>query len=237
MKEVKIGGTVLGDGSVKICVPVCPRDKLELASELEFAVGSGCDIVEWRGDYWAEKRKKPFGAIKKRLGEKPLLFAYRTSKEGGLGTDDDREYYAENKNAIKSKRVDAVDLEFSKPAWVIDGLMALAKRNNVKVMLSRHLTEGFITKDEMTASLILMQNKGCHLTKLALYARDEDHAREIIGAASEMHEKYAKAPFITVGMGEAGKITRYAKPFYGSSMTYAKGLNETAPGQLPVSEL
>ena len=226
---------------VKICIPVSAKNREGLSEELEYIRDKDCHIVEWRFDYWEENNKPApadlLGRIKGKSGSKLLLFTYRTKAEGGFASEDETLYYNVNMNAIKSGYVDILDIEFEKRQPLIERLLAAAAENRVKTMLSKHLHEVNINKDELVGILRKMQDIGGDTIKLAVSVSDEKDARELMSAAKEMYEKYAKVPIVTIGMGEAGKITRLTEPFYGSSITFIRGLRETAAGQLSYEEL
>ena len=236
MEEVKIGSVALGGTDVKVCVPLAPRGSSELFAELDFAGGAACDIAEWRADFWEEEAWR-LELIKEGLMGKPLVFTYRTKKEGGLGVDDDEAYRLVYKRAILSGLVEAADIEFTKPDAIKREIIRAARENGVIVILSLHVFCGEVKREELIERLVTMQEAGGDIVKLAVLVRGENEAQEVISAGKEMYEKYAKRPFITVGMGEAGRITRKKSPFYGSAVTYALGLSGTGPGQMPVSEL
>jgi len=68
-------------------------------------------------------------------------------------------------------------------------------------------------------------------------ARSEEDVLVLLKATLAMSKKYADRPFTTVAMGETGVISRMCGGVFGSSMTYAKGREALAPGQLSVQEL
>lgn len=242
MKRVKIGNIKIGDGDVKICVSISPTNKSELIEELYYATNSGCDIIEFRYDFWCDESYNVIADensyFKKNLPQsKPLLFTYRTKFEGGSGSDEHDVYEAINTQAILSGNVDIVDIEFTKPPTLIQKLIDKAHEHGVTTLVSKHYFEKNLSETEILEELLKMQETGADIIKLAVAAYDEQDAKNVINAAKEMYEKYAKVPIITIGMGEHGKITRHIKPFYGSSMTYAKGMKATASGQMSVAEL
>ena len=240
MRQIKIKDTIIGDEKVKICMPVSPRDFSELEAEFEHAFNSPCDVVELRFDYLAElicKIGGIFNTQSKVKSDKLILFTYRTQAEGGLGTDNDDKYYTINEQAILSGQIDILDVEFTKDKSLVERIIKLAHENDVKVIISKHYFEKSLSQDEQIEMLIKMQATGADIVKLATTVFDKKGAQDVISAAKEMYENHAKVPFITIGMGEFGKITRFIEPFYGSAMTYAKGLKSTAPGQMSILEL
>jgi 3-dehydroquinate dehydratase-1 len=251
LKQIKIKDTIIGDGKVKICVPVSGESLSEFDTELGYASDSPCDIIELRYDYLtdadlatisttessANSISNLLGGSIKNLQGKLILFTYRTKQEGGFGADDDDEYYKINEKAIASGQIDMIDIEFTKKVELVKRLIALAYENDVKVIVSKHYFKKSLSKDEQIEMLKKMQETGADIVKLAVSVYDEAGAHDVISAAKEMYEKHAKIPFITIGMGEHGKITRHIEPFYGSAITFARGQKATAPGQLSVSEL
>jgi len=225
---------------VKICMPISAEKYAGIAEELYYINSKACDIVEWRYDYLKDDENKPLAdlisEVKSKLNNKPLLFTYRTLAEGGFAADDVDNYYGINMSAIRSGRLDIVDIECGKEQKLPEDILAIAHEKDVKVMISKHLFDVALKKDEIIEMLCRMQETGGDIVKLAVSVSDAQGAQDVMGAAKEMFEKYAKVPIVTIGMGEAGKITRYPEPFYGSSITYVRGFRETAPSQLSIEE-
>ena len=241
MIRVKLAGTIIGDGKVKICIPISAQNDAELAEELEYIAASPCDIAEVRFDYWQGKAGPSHEGIlenvKRKLGKTPLLFTYRTSIEGGLGTNSRDDYYSINAASIRSGHIDLIDIEFAKEPELVVALIEMARKSDIKVIVSKHFFGKSLSKDEIIETLCKMQNKDADIIKLAVSVYDDKGARDVISAAKEMYEKYAKIPLVTIGMGEHGKVTRRIEPFYGSAITYARGIRATAPGQLDWRQL
>jgi len=168
--------------------------------------------------------------------EKLILFTYRTAAEGGQGNDGEELYEEINRGAILSGYIDIIDIEFTKKPELIKRLINVAHKNGVKTIVSKHFFDKSLAKEEIAELLVKIQETGADIAKVAVSVKSAKEAEDVISAAKEMHDKL-KIPFITVGMGEFGEITRHTKPFYGSSITYAKGMRSTAPGQLDVSDI
>lgn len=88
MKTVTIKNVTLGSGAPKICVPMVGKTVAELLEEANNLVELDLDIVEWRVDFFEEVEKlaevKKIGVkIREILKETPILFTFRTKKEGG----------------------------------------------------------------------------------------------------------------------------------------------------------
>ena len=87
-QEVHIRNLHIGNGRSCICVPITARDLQELDISLDALEGHAGDMVEWRADFFEEIPDRETLAdllkrIRRRIGARPLLFTYRTRKEGG----------------------------------------------------------------------------------------------------------------------------------------------------------
>ena len=87
-KAVKIRDIILGEGIPKICVPIVGTTKEELVEEVEALKGISLDVVEWRVDFYEnvediEKVKEVLADLRKLLLNTPILFTFRSAKEGG----------------------------------------------------------------------------------------------------------------------------------------------------------
>ena len=88
MDPVIVRNLKIGEGIPKICVPIVGKTQGEIIEAGENICAVGADIVEWRADWYedvfdldkAEETAKELRAV---LGGLPLLFTFRTSKEGG----------------------------------------------------------------------------------------------------------------------------------------------------------
>nr|MDK7249143.1 type I 3-dehydroquinate dehydratase [Corynebacterium amycolatum] len=77
---------------------------------------AGADIIEWRVDHFAQVREMAqvmaaLAEIRGALKALPLLFTFRSAKEGGEQAISTEAYIALNRAAIDSGLVDMIDLE------------------------------------------------------------------------------------------------------------------------------
>jgi 3-dehydroquinate dehydratase-1 len=59
----------------------------------------------------------------------------------------------------------------------------------------------------------------------------------LLSATSRARNGKVQIPIVTIAMGVRGKITRIAGGLFGSDITFAVGMESSAPGQLPIAEL
>ena len=88
MKTVEIKDVKIGEGIPKICIPLTGKTREEIIKEAEIVKNMEPDLVEWRADCYeeganSEKRLEMLKTIHDRLDKIPLLFTFRTDKEGG----------------------------------------------------------------------------------------------------------------------------------------------------------
>jgi len=243
MKEVAIKGVTIGDGTVKICIPLSGADEKGLLCDIEYVRGKPCDLIEWRADFWDEACDKDrltamMKTIKRELSDKVFLFTYRTQEEGGSGNPALSDYMEICKYVIDSGLPDIIDVEYRKAKDFNFPILEEAHDHGIKVLTSYHrFDEPTPDLDTMIKILREQQQFGADIAKLAVMAQNDMESNRIIEASREMYGKHAKIPFILIGMGQFGSVTRAIKPFHGSSVTFARGREATAPGQLSIEDL
>ena len=88
MKNVIIKQTVLGQGMPKICAPLVEKDYESLIHQAESFTEQPVDVAEWRAD-WFDSILEPdildqvLPGLESALKDIPLLFTFRTQREGG----------------------------------------------------------------------------------------------------------------------------------------------------------
>lgn len=142
-KIVKVRDVRIGEGIPKICVPIVGRTKEELLEEVNSLKNISLDVVEWRVDFYEnveeiEKVKEVLVAIRKLLLNTPILFTFRSKKEGGE-KEVSVEYYAQlNKEIVATSLVDLVDVELFTGDEIVKDIVASAQASGVKVVMSNH---------------------------------------------------------------------------------------------------
>ena len=116
MNTVKVRNIEIGAGIPKICVPIVGVTREEILAAAENIKSTKADVVEWRVDWYEDifdftKTEATMQALREVLGEMPILFTFRTSKEGGEKAIETEAYVELNQNAAKTGLVDLVDVE------------------------------------------------------------------------------------------------------------------------------
>ena len=240
MKTVKVKNVVFNEGAPKICVPLVGKTEKEILDEVAFLSDIDFDVIEFRVDHYenVEDFAKVTELLKKisEKSEKPLLFTFRTKKEGGVHEMAEEKYFALNLAAIESGLIDLVDVELFSTPEEISRLIKAAKKKNVKIVMSNHDFDKTPSKDELVSRLVKMQDYGADITKVAVMPRTEEDVLTLLGATLEMKKAMGDRPCITMSMAKLGVISRLSGELFGSCMTFAAARQVSAPGQISVKD-
>lgn len=241
-RTIKVKNITIGEGSPKICVPMVGKTVEQLVQEARLLRTIDLDIIEWRVDFFEEVEKvsKVLGAlteIRAILSEIPLVFTFRTAKEGGEKQLRQEEYKALYKAVLAARMVDIIDLELFTSEEDVKELIELAHSQQVYVIVSNHDFQKTPSKDEIISRLRKAQEIGGDLPKIAVMPNSPEDVLTLLAATLEMNEKYADRPIITMSMAGKGMISRLAGEVFGSALTFGAAKKTSAPGQLPVAQL
>lgn len=241
VKTVQVKDVVFNEGRPKICVPLVGKTKQEIIAEVKMLENVAFDLAELRIDFFeGVEQLDQVGDLLAEISKiykKPLLFTFRSKKEGGERELSLERYFALNRFAIRSGLVDMVDLElFSSEAEAIK-VIAEAKEKSVKVVLSSHDFFRTPPKEEIVARLVKMQELGADITKIAVMPQSEEDVLTLLAATLEMKKTKADRPCVTMSMGKYGVISRLAGELFGSCLTFAAAKEVSAPGQVSVRDV
>ena len=237
MKTVKVRNLVLGDGVPKICVPVIAHTYSELERSLEVVARSSFDLAEFRADFYFEEEDRALSRIREAAGDRPVLYTLRTMEEGGEIEISDSLYQERILRAAQT--ADLVDIQLERLHVQHDNrqlhshLPAMVHEVGTKVLLSWHSFDRTPKKEEIVEKLCAMQQEGCDIAKIAVMPLTRQDVFELMEASVEMLEQKAECPFITMSMGNLGKVTRAACAFTGSCISFGTAGQMSAPGQIP----
>ena len=242
MNPVIVRNVKIGEGIPKICVPIVGRTREEIIDEAKEILRLPIDLVEWRADWFEsvfdlEQVKHVLDSLREVLGETPILFTFRTAKEGGERAIDDVAYIALNKVAAESGKVDLLDVELFTGDAVVEEILNIAHKNQVKVIASNHDFEKTPKKEELISRLQKMQEMGADILKIAVMPKSSKDVLTLLTATEEMNKSYAEKPIVTMSMSEKGLISRVAGETFGSAITFGAAGKASAPGQIPAEKL
>ncbi len=242
MDSVIIRKTEIGSGVPKICVPIVGRTEDDIIEGAKALKTVPKDLAEWRADWYEdvfreEKVKAVLGRLREILGETPLLFTFRTAKEGGEKAITEKDYLSLNQMAIESGKVDLVDVEIFRDKETVKNIISCARKNMVKVIASNHDFQKTPPKEEIIRRLRYMQDAGADILKIAVMPQKKSDVAVLLSATEEMTAYYAKKPVVTMAMSGLGVISRLTGEFFGSAITFGSARKASAPGQIPAEHL
>lgn len=242
MNPVMVRNVRIGEGIPKICVPIVGVTKEDIIQEAKSFETIPVDVVEWRADWFEhvfdmEKVKDVLGELRAALKDVPLLFTFRTSKEGGEKAIEPGAYAALNKAAAETGCVDLVDVEAFTGDEVVREIIEAAHKAGVKVVGSNHDFHKTPTQEEIVGRLRKMQELGADIPKIAVMPQDKRDVLTLLLATEEMTREYADRPIITMSMAGTGVISRLCGEVFGSALTFGAAKKASAPGQMGVRDL
>ena len=239
---VEVRGVKIGEGVPKICVPIVGVTREEILAAAETIKSTKADVVEWRVDWYEDifdfaKTEETMKALREVLGETPILFTFRTSKEGGEKSIETETYVELNQNAAKTGLVDLVDVEAFTGDDAVKAVVETAHANGVKVIASNHDFHKTPAKEEIVFRLRKMQELGADIPKIAVMPQNKKDVLTLLAATEEMVSEYADRPIITMSMAGTGLISRLCGEVFGSALTFGAVGKASAPGQMNAADL
>lgn len=219
----------------RICIPVMGKDKTEvLAQAIEVKVQKP-DIIEWRMDYLdSNDYVQVLEGLHNVLADIPLIVTFRTKAEGGEKEISYNEYSEINVDIAKigkANNVEFIDIEAYRIGEESKKLISEIQSYGVKVIGSNHNFEKTPKTSAMTNILCTISELGADVSKMAVMPRRSYDITRLI-RASRQARKLMDKPIITMAMGEMGSLTRVCTYLTGSIITFAAGVNASAPGQV-----
>lgn len=242
MNPVVVRGVKIGEGIPKICVPIVGQTREEIVEAGKTMKSVGADVVEWRVDWYEDvfdyaKVEDTAADLRKALGEIPLLFTFRTAKEGGEKAIEKDVYVELNQKAARSGFVDMVDVEAFTGDEEVCAIVETAHEAGVKVVGSNHDFHQTPEQEEIVARLCKMQELGVDIPKIAVMPVCKKDVLTLLSATEEMYTRYANRPIITMSMAGTGVISRLCGEVFGSALTFGAAGKASAPGQMEVEDL
>ena len=241
MNPVIVRNVRIGEGVPKICVPIVGRTKNEILDEANKILKTSADLVEWRADWFEyvfefEQVKDVLEQLRETLQETPLLFTFRTQKEGGEQAIDHDTYILLNKVAVESGNVDLVDVELFAGDTAVTEILNFAHQHQVKVIASNHDFEKTPSQEEMISRLQKMEEMGADILKVAVMPKDTKDVLALLEVTEKIHG-CMRQPIVSMSMSGMGVISRIAGEIFGSAITFGAAEKASASGQIPVGEL
>lgn len=242
MRTVTVRNVEIGTGRPKICVPITGREEQEILRAAKTVKSSAADLVEWRADWFEgisdpERAQRMLQGLRDTLGNLPLLFTFRTSKEGGEKEIDASAYVGLNRMIAQIGMADLIDVEVFTGGGAAEEIIEAAHSAGIKIIASNHDFHKTPSQEEIVSRLVKMQELGADIAKIAVTPRSRKDVLTLLSATEEMTSEHAQIPVITMSMGKDGVISRICGEMFGSAVTFGAVGRSSAPGQLDAAEL
>jgi 3-dehydroquinate dehydratase-1 len=239
---IRMRSVVLGEGRPQVCVPLVGATIAELGAAAFGLDRADYDLVELRIDFFSDwdipaAVREAIAVVRAALPEEvPVIFTFRTKREGGQ-REIRPEAYAELLELALVAGVDAIDVEqFTQRAFLLR-IVAAAHDAGVVVVMSSHDFDATPPRAEILARLSEQQDLGADVLKLAVMPSNPRDVLTLMDATAEFVAGQARRPVITMSMGGLGVVSRLAGETFGSCVTFGSVGASSAPGQVAAREL
>ena len=229
MRTIRLRDVEIGSGSPKVIVPIVGKNRGEILTKAQELTNIPLHVVEWRADFYQDVNDLPsvlstLRALREALGNIPILFTFRTRKEGG-----ERELPLDRYTQLNLAAALSGDVVREN----IDGIHQAGRI----VVGSNHDFQRTPSQADLIFRLRKMQDMGADIPKIAVMPRSAGDVLTLLSATEEMARCYADRPIITMSMSSQGVVSRLCGEVFGSSMTFGAVGQVSAPGQIPVDQL
>jgi 3-dehydroquinate dehydratase I len=242
-KRIEVHGKPVAGGKLPlVCTPLVGATRDALLDEARTVAAKRPDVVEWRVDFFepiarAHDVVDAARALKSIFGETPLIFTRRSTKEGGRPVPIPEPQVLELYDTVcGSGCIDLVDYELSNPQGDVGRVREVARRHDVKLILSFHDFERTPAADVLRQMFVDAERAGADVAKVAVMPKSLDDVLTLLSATLEA-DRLLGIPLLSMSMGAYGSLTRMCGWMFGSTLTFAVGKGSSAPGQVPIDEL
>ncbi|MGI9537055.1 MAG: type I 3-dehydroquinate dehydratase [Desulfocapsaceae bacterium] len=239
---VTVRGSVIGGPQPLICLPLVGDTRAKVLEEAEALVKLQPDLLEWRVDGYndVEDIAESLSLLKEMrgvIGDTPLIFTCRIDLEGGIKKISRQVRLELNSAVIDSGNVDLVDVELCNDREFVDIVKADAQNNGVKLILSYHNFSETPSEHFIYSKLVEAQTAGGDISKFAAMPKNYGDVLTLLNATQRARNEAVQVPIVAMSMGPEGAVSRLAGGLFGSDITFAIGMQASAPGQIPIKEL
>jgi 3-dehydroquinate dehydratase type I len=227
-----------------ICIPVVAKTKEQILEEMQRAAKAGVSMIEWRIDFYEDiqnvkKVTELLREIRAQIGQCVLLVTCRTKAEGGNADLDGTAYetlLCEIAAADDGTCADVFDVEYERCANP-QNVVSKLKGYHIQTVISYHDFSQTPKTDEMIKRLLTMAESRAMFVKMAVMPKEKDDVTRLIQATATAKNTFPPQFFITMSMGELGKVSRTSGEKFGSCVTFGCLSQASAPGQIEYETL
>ncbi len=216
-----------------ICVAVSAKNMDSAIKKSSEAIEKGASLVEIRIDHFENPNEADFEKLRNEIKSK-LILTVRKPDEGGKCPFEENQRLELLQKCIYANPY-AVDLEFSIKTTQLTNLIQLAKKNEVKVILSYHDFKKTPSVEYMKEKILdAVKKKGDYVKTIGTASSIEDNLKML---SLPQFARKNQIQIIAFAMGRKGIISRILSPIFGAAFTFAALDEPTAPGQISIEEM
>ncbi len=239
---VEVRGVRIGEGIPKICVPIVERTTEEILAAAVAILEEPADLVEWRADFFndiedLDNVDEMLRLLHKVLGNIPVLFTFRTMREGGARECSTLAYIELIEHVAATGLADLIDVELSMGEAAVANLVDVVHTYEGIVIASSHNFDATPRREEIITTMRRMQALDADILKIAVMPNNKQDVLILLSATEEMTRVYADRPVISIAMGADGQISRVVGEAFGSAVTFGAVGKQSAPGQMDAGNL
>ena len=240
-KSVTVRNITIGEGLPKVCVPIVGTTLEEITASATTIKNVSPDVVEWRVDHFQNildqnEMETALHTLREILPDTPLLFTFRTKKEGGECEISMEDYILLNHRAVTSGLVDLIDVEIFSGDDIVQNIIADAHAHEVPVIASNHHFHETPIEQTLLNIFKKMDFLGADILKIAVMPTSRRDVIRLL-SATENASRFSRKPIITMSMGGTGLISRLGGEVFGSALTFGAVGKVSAPGQINAEDL
>ena len=215
---------------MKLVVSVMPKN-LEEAQNIDSLRYNDADIIEWRADFLAKDDILTVApAIFAKFAGRELIFTLRTIGEGGKIELTDDEYISIIKEVSTIYQPDYIDFEYFSHKDRFEEMLDFPN-----LVLSYHNFEE--TPENMMEILSELTSLTPKVVKVSVMAHSEQDVLDLMNYTRGFKTLNPDQNFVTISMGQIGKISRITSDLTGSSWSFASLDESSAPGQISLANM
>ena len=215
---------------MKLVVSVMPKS-LEEAQGIDAMRYIDADIIEWRADFLPKEAILQVApAIFEKFAGRELLFTLRTRAEGGEIDLDSAEYVQIIKDVAQLYQPEYIDFEYFSHKDVFEEMLDFPN-----LVLSYHNFQE--TPENMMEILSELTSLTPKVVKVSVMAHTEQDVLDLMNFTRGFKILNPEQEYVTISMGKVGKVSRITSDVTGSSWSFARLDEASAPGQISLSSM
>ena len=227
----------LGNNKCVFCIPIVAVTCGELGKQAGSVLREHPDFAEWRVDYLnSDEDLSRASEIVKGLKDSGtgIIFTPRSIEEGGAGTLTDARRLELIEYAVRNDLFDCLDIERASEEGFRRKAAELVGASGKQLILSSH---NFVeTPRSQSIDEILRGCGDADIVKAAFMCKNMDDFMTLQEAGRRFKIRDSR-PLILIAMGRSGIVGRAVPELLSSCLSFAKGTQSSAPGQISLPEI